>query len=58
MTGGGFRRTVLTCYAQHTRGIVILPDYRAASPGVKGLSKTDEGVRVRASNIGDSKTYW
>lgn len=54
MTGGALRRTVLTCYAQHTRGIVIRPDYGAASPGVKGLSKTDEGVRV----IGDSITCW
>lgn len=54
MTAGALRRTVLTCYAQHTRGIVIRPDYGAASPGVKGLSKTDEGVRV----IGDSITCW
>lgn len=53
MTGGALRRTVLTCYAQHTRGIVIRPDYGAASPAVKGLSKTDEVARV----IGNTLTF-
>lgn len=53
MTGGALRRTVLMCYAQHIRGIVIRPDYGAASPAVEGLSKSDEVARV----IGDSLTF-